>query len=41
MSLMDEDWKGMQDLMKKPLFNFLNNEIIKKMKLLCLSKIEQ
>lgn len=41
MSLMDEDWKGVQALMKKPLFNFLNNEIIKKVKLLCIDKIEE
>ena len=40
MSLMDEDWKAMQDLLKKPLFNFLNNEIVKKMKLLTINKIE-
>ena len=40
-SIQDEDWKGLQNLLKKPLFKFLNNEIIKKLKMKCLNKIEE
>ena len=40
-SVQDQDWKGMQNLLKKPLFKFLNNEIVKKLKLLCIDKIEE
>jgi hypothetical protein len=40
-SILDEDWRNLQATLKKPLFNFLNNEIVRSMKILCLEKIEK
>jgi hypothetical protein len=40
-SIQDEDWKGLQNFLKKPLFKFLNNEAVKKLKMKCLNKIEE
>lgn len=40
-SIQDEDWKGLGNYLKKPLFKFLNNEIVKKVKIKCLNKIEE
>lgn len=40
-SIMDEDWNTMQNILKGALFKFLNNEIVKKTKLFCLSKMEE
>ena len=39
-SIQDEDWKGFQNLLKKPLFKFLNNEIVKKLKYHAMNKME-
>jgi hypothetical protein len=40
-SLMDQNWEDVQSVLKKPLFKFLNNEIVKKLKLLCVSKVAE
>lgn len=35
------DWKKVQEILKKPVFGFLNNEIVKRTKLLAMEMIEQ
>jgi len=32
----DQDWIGVRELMKKPIWNFLNNEIVKKVKIMAM-----
>jgi hypothetical protein len=40
-SFHDEDWIKVQDTLKKPIFGFINNEIVKKLKLMCMAEIEK
>ena len=37
----DQDWRQVRELLKKPVFSFLNNEIVKKVKLIAIMKAEE
>ena len=32
-TVVDMDWKAVREIMKKPVFGFINNEVVKKLKL--------
>ena len=37
----DQDWITVRDLLQKPIFSFLNNEIVKKVKLMARMKADE
>jgi len=36
----DMDWKAVREITKKPVFGFINNEVVKKLKLKTIQAIE-